>query len=165
MLFSAVAFSQVNDAEKRRADYNGTWVLEKNSSRYGPNKKIFDQTLLYITFKDNEFKITKVFVSDDKAANYGITLFTDKRGEKNNYTGLEGNVLRTSKTHWEKATLVSEYKLTSDSKNFTIGGSERYSLSKDGQKLFIESVQTYPVVPLDLADMIKGRMVFQRKEK
>jgi hypothetical protein len=164
ILFSTVSFSQEKDTESRRAEFNGTWVLEKSTSRYGSDKKVFDQYLMYITFKDNEFNVTKVFVVDKKAANYGIKLLTDKSGEKNNYTGYEGNIARTSKTHWEKATLVSEYKLTPDTKQYTLGGTERYSLSKDGQKLIFESVQTYPVVPLNLEDLVKVRMVFRRKD-
>ena len=164
ILSGLTLFAQEKDTAARRNEFNGTWVLEKTINRYDSGKKLFDQTLLFITFKDNEFKITKVFVTGKKAANYTISLLTDKSGETNNYTGFDGNIERTSKTHWEKATLVSIYKLKISDKKITLGGTERYSLSKDGQQLSIEAIQTYPAVPLILEDSLKTRWVYRRKE-
>ena len=165
ILLATVAFSQKKATATRRQDFTGTWVLEKTINRFDSGKKLFDQTLLFIAFKDSDFKITKVFVDGKQAATYTISLLTDKSGETNNYTGFDGDINRTSKTHWEKNTLVSEYKFTLDKKNITLGGTERYWLSKDGQQLFIEAVQTYPAVPLVLQDSIKTRWVYRRKEK
>lgn len=155
---SVVAFAQ----ENTRENFNGTWILDKNrSTNYG---KFFDNHYLIISFKDNQFKITKVFVVDKKAASYELTLLTDKSGEKNNYIGLDGNMERSSKTYWQKNSLISEYKLKPDKGKITFGGTERYHLSKDGQKLFVESMQTAPVMPLMLEDLVKSRLVFQRKQ-
>jgi hypothetical protein len=160
LTLNLVAFSQ--DKENEREDFNGTWIIDKEkSSNYG---KAFDNYFLVISFKDNKFKVTKVFVSGKKAATYEITFATDKTGEKNTYTGLDGRMERKSKTYWQKNTLVSEFKITPEHKRYTFGGTERYYLSKDGKKLFFESVQTSPVVPLFIEDILKSRLVFKRKE-
>jgi hypothetical protein len=155
-----VVFSQ--DKANERENFNGTWVIDKGKS--SSDGKMFDNYFLIIDFKDNKFKVTKVFVSGKKAATYEITLSTDKTGEKNRYIGFDGMLERNSKTYWQKNTLVSEFKITPDHKKYKYGGTERYSLSKDGKKLIFESVQTTPAVPFPIEDLLKTRLVFQRKE-
>jgi hypothetical protein len=157
---NAAAFAQ--QKEDNRENFNGTWILDKDkSSNYG---KFFDNHYLIISFNDNQFKITKVFVVDKKAASYELKLLTDKSGEKNTYIGLGGNVERNSKTYWQRNSLISEYKLKPEKEKLTFGGTERYYLSKDGQKLFVEIMQTSPAMPLVIEDLIKSRLVFQRKK-
>jgi len=160
MTLNLAGFSQAKENE--REDFNGTWVIDKGKS--STDGKIFDNYFLVISFQDNKFKITKVFVSGKKAATYEITLVTDKSGEKNRYAGFDTMMERISKTYWQKNTLVSEFKITPDNKKFKFGGTERYYLSKDGKKLTVESVQTSPAVPLVVEDLLKSKLVFQRKE-
>lgn len=157
---NTVAFSQ--EKQNERINFSGTWVFDKDrSTNYG---RFFDNHYLIISIKDNQFKISKVFVVDKKAATYEITLLTDKTGEKNTYVAVGGNIERTSKTYWQKNNLISEYKLKPEKEKMTFGGTERYYLSKDGQKLFIESVQTSPAMPFVVEDLTKSRLVFQRKQ-
>ena len=102
ILLATVAFSQKKATATRRQDFTGTWVLEKTINRFDSGKKLFDQTLLFIAFKDSDFKITKVFVNGKQAATYTISLLTDKSGETNNYTGFDGDINRTSKRTGKK---------------------------------------------------------------
>jgi hypothetical protein len=157
-----IAFSQEKEKGNDKANFNGTWVIDKDKSTN--DGKLWDNYFLIIAFKDNQFKITKVFVSGKKAGTYELTLVTDKSGEKNKYIRLDGSVERTSKTYWQKNTLVSEYKSRNSDKKYTLGGTEKYYLSKDGKKLFVESVQTSPAVPFGFEDLLKSRLVFRRKE-
>ena len=159
-----LGFSQVSKSAPERDAFSGTWVL--NSKKSSENS-VGENVKWRIGVTGDEFRIHKTYTVGSKPYEYEMTLFSDSRGEKNVVLlpNLPSETI-FSKTKWDKNNLVRRYKTASNpAPLFVIELTEKYSLSKGGGQLTVESRVISTNFP-DLTNQINRphKSVFEREK-
>lgn len=159
---------------KETPNYNGIWIFDKIETATGNAALIssmekYENYVLVISFANNEFKIKRSYTFKGASVTYESTLFTDARGEKNSVPLTRSySVEQTSKTKIKKNKIISEYAYKDEINGGkeTFSGIEKYTLSKDGNKLTFENIQTFGGFDSSLIpdDFSKVKYVFRRKD-
>jgi len=143
MLFLCVSFVLAQDKISReKPDFSGTWALDtKASNSYLKNHK--DYTLK-ISQTGEEIRINRSYEVIGKKVNFTITIFSDKRGEKNVLPFVSGETEVESETYWNKNQLYYDYyyymNYASNRANLYYQRFvDRYKLSEDGNTLTVYS--------------------------
>lgn len=176
-LVSAVAISvllgiqgiaQVKKNEIRsQPDFVGTWILEKIESPGYPDIKEFENYILIVSRVGETLKFQRNYALRGEPHAFEINLFTDKRGETNQIPDGKGKTYeRTSKTHVKKNVVYSdyEYRRSIDGKWQSFRGEEKFYLSKDGEKLTFQSVQTFPSYAAFRGLDFRTAFIFRKKD-
>jgi hypothetical protein len=108
-----------------KADFSGTYVLDRRGSTLAPGADAFESAELRIDHREPVFRCQGKFAGKDKTFEYSFELTTDGRETVNGET--------TSRMWWEGSALASEYRtVTTDS---VVTMSWRYELHDGGRHL------------------------------
>lgn len=141
LVVALVGFAQDDknkNVEKPKPDLNGTWVLDKSKSDFGP----FSQstlaradTTLTVMLKDPEFRLTRNLKVEGKEQHGDWVYYTDGRGESNPSIMAAGDL--KSKTKWDGSKIVSKASVTRQMQGAEVKVeiTEKWELSKDGKNL------------------------------
>jgi hypothetical protein len=123
-----------------RPDFSGTWVLDREKSRFGPfadSPVAREEVTLTVVHRDPELRITRRSRAEGgREETRELLFFTDGRGELNPAT--LGRVGTSTKTNWEGSKVVARAKLerrAAGGKTVTFEVSEKWGLSNDGRTL------------------------------
>lgn len=139
VFLSLPGFSQISRSSTQHESFAGTWIF--NSKKSTANYR-GDKVTWVVSLTENEFRIQKTHLIGDKPIAHQVFLFVDSRGEKNVVPAIRDAPEHTifSKSKWDKNTLIRRYKSFSyPMPAFTTELVEKYSLSKDGNQLIVES--------------------------
>jgi hypothetical protein len=138
---SAVSVAQNKESAVRKPDLTGTWLIEK------PTVSAKKNHVLVITQTGDEIVLHESLEYNGKPVSNRTILYADRRGERNPLLALNAEVETEVQSHtqWKKDKLIRECMFNS---SFMIGPNsyseltkqtERYSLSKDGNLLTVET--------------------------
>lgn len=133
---------------QEKPDFSGTWLLEvknensKNQSKYAPKNYT-----LKISHTGEEIQINRSFEINGEPRSFTLTLFSDKRGEKNLISFDTSKTEEQSETLWKKNQLFRYITFSKNSSDFVRYSStdkkiEKYKLSEDG-KILTVTTQTF----------------------
>ena len=140
----ATCVSARDDADEiARQQFTGTWIL---NSKKSSAPSVRDKEVWIISVANAEIHIKKSYILKKGETSYTVRLQTDNRGESNLIPLKQEAQTIISKTKWDKRTLIRKYSTTSNPALFTLEITEKYQLSKDGNRLTVESAMrsNYP---------------------
>lgn len=103
LVLSVGVKSQVSNTSVVNPDLNGVWVLDSDDA------KRFGQQTWEISSLQDELIIRKTVIYIQNPQTYSFIIFTDKRGEINEFPSDE--IIQRSKTYWKKNVLIREIKI------------------------------------------------------
>ena len=129
-----------------RNKFEGKWILDRGKS--SENISIIQgQEVLQISYTAPHFKIEKSQTRSNDSRSATLTLFTDKRGERNKPFPFDAQREISSTSAWEQEALVRSYLMENSVKGGRpqeIPAREVYRLSKDGMALTVVDEMLLP---------------------
>jgi len=166
VLLSLHIFAQSKDNKiEEKPSLDGIWILEKVEGPSYLSVKDYEDYVLAISSANNQLKIKKKYVFRGEPTNIELTLLTDNRREKNTVPwSVNKNIEESSKTRIKKNKIIREHtsKTEINGKEQSFRGNEKYYLSKDGNKLIFEQIQTFPLILIP-GQSNGNKFIFRRK--
>ncbi len=166
VLLSLYIFAQTKDNKiEEKPNLDGTWILEKVEGPSYLSIKDYEDYVLVISSVNDKLKIKKSYAFRGEPTEIEVILFTDNRGEKNIVPwSVKRNIEESSKTHIKKNKVVREHasKTEINGKEQAFRGIDKYYLSKDGDKLIFEQIQTFPLTAIP-GQSNGSKFIFRRK--
>ena len=165
-ILSFVSFAQKSKVQMTdKPDFTGTWENE--------NKKSFsfENRMLIITHVNEELNISESFEYKKKPISNNLILYSDGRGERNFIfvPGVDSKVEIKSKTSWKKNKLIRKFSFTlsvpgnTERNLYDHETTEKYSLSKDGNSLIVESLTYIKTPPSNEMITHPEKTIYRRK--
>jgi len=134
---------------QEKNDFSGTWLLEvKNEKSNSQSKYTVKNYTLKISQTGEEIQINRSYELNGEPRSFTLTLFSDKRGEKNLISFDTSETEEKSKTLWRKHQLfryITYRKYSSNDWTYVSTNNviEKYKLSEDGKTLTIVTQDNY----------------------
>ena len=171
LLLSLVAVVAAQNA-KPKPDLSGTWKLTEPKDDPSPGSRLLNTgDILVIAQHEPEVKVSSKFVTPGNEGVNELTYYTDGRGETNVKTG--GNQPVATVTKWDGNKLVTKHVASmtvrgasGGEKTGKIETTQKWELSKDGQKLSLTATVTGPpeIPPFNvMTEPLKMKYVYVRE--
>lgn len=169
LLLSVSCLLAQDKINREKPDFSGTWALDKKAST-NYVKHLEDYTLK-ISASGKKIQISRNYKSNGEPVNFTLTLFPDQTGEKNLIPfGTDKTEEIRSETYWKNDWLYRNFTFyAAYDRNNIFQTTERYKLSKDGEKLTIYS-QSHRYIQLsgdesaDRYPPLSTKLVFRKME-
>jgi hypothetical protein len=139
VILCAAQEGKTKNAAKAKADFNGTWIIDKSKSDYGrfENNPIASADVtMTVALNEPEFHVARKMTLNGNEHAGEWVFYTDGRGETNPAL-LGGNNDLKTKTKWDGSKLVSKASISRRvrDENVNIDIEEKWELSSDGKTL------------------------------
>jgi hypothetical protein len=159
------AFGQQSPVSPSNVSLDGTWFLDRSKSSETHFPK---GTVWKISSSEHKIHIIKHMDVKDEKIDYELIVFDDNRGEVN-YVPIFGTKEKMevrSHSYWKKGKLIRKYSSYGQPPLIKFDTTEEYSLSQDGNRLFVNSrsVSDYRELPTPtVGSILPHRLVFVRQ--